>query len=198
MRDNYPIKSKEEMKSFIREDKKACWGNEKITLEKKLRNPFKKELFEFFKTLRKYEFLCYRRDTYHSFIFSKFISIRIKLCDIKKNRLSLKLGVEVNPFHCEKGVRICHPNVIINGYVGQNCIFHGNNVIGNKKTGEKKAIPKIGNNVDIGIGAIIIGNIDIADNCCIGAGSVVTKSFTKPGTVIAGVPAKEIQGKNNE
>ena len=49
--------------------------------------------------------------------------------------------------------------------------------------------------MDVGVGAIIIGKVQIADDCVIGAGAVVTKSFLKPGTVIAGVPAKEIANK---
>ena len=50
----------------------------------------------------------------------------------------------------------------------------------------------IGNNVFIGMGAIILPGVTIADNCIIGAGSVVSKSFLKPGGVIAGNPAKRI------
>lgn len=191
----YNIKSKKEMLDFICSDKEACFGNKRITLEKKLRNPFKYKLFKFFKLLRKYEFLCFKRDTCSNKISEKILSLKIKLCDIKKNKLSLLLGVEINPFCCGKTTRICHPNVVINGYVGNNCVFHGNNVIGNKKTGSKNSTPKIGNNVDIGTGAIIIGAVEIADNCVVGAGSVVTKSFPIPGTVIAGVPAKQISGE---
>ncbi len=191
----YPIKSKKELEQFIKADRIACFGSDKISFEKKLRNPFKNNLVKFLELLRKYEYLCYKRDSGKKPIFSRIISLGIKLIDIKKNNLSFKLGVEINPFHCGKGVRICHPNVVINGYAGDNCIFHGNNIIGNKKTGAKSDIPKIGNNVDIGTGAIIIGNVVIADKCVIGAGAVVTKSFTTPGTVIAGVPAKEIGGE---
>lgn len=194
----YKVKSKEDLAAFLEADKNACFGTSKPGLEKKLRNPFKNKLFKFFKLLRRYEYLCSKRNSCKNALISKLISLKIKRCDIKKNRLSLLLGVEVTPFHCGKGARICHPNVIINGFVGENCTFHGNNVIGNKKTGRKDAIPKIGNNVDIGTGAIIIGNVVIADNCVIGAGAVVTKSFTAPGTVIAGVPAKEIKGESNE
>ena len=195
MKNFYPIKSKKELEMFIKTDRIACFGSDKISFEKKLRNPFKTNLFNFLKLLRKYEYLCFKRDSSKNAIKSKLTSFQIKLIDIKKNNLSLKLGIEINPFHCGKGVRICHPNVVINGYTGDNCIFHGNNVIGNKKTGAKTDIPKIGNNVDIGTGAIIIGDVVIADNCVIGAGAVVTKSFSKPSTVIAGVPAKEISGE---
>lgn len=50
----------------------------------------------------------------------------------------------------------------------------------------------IGNNVFIGMGTIVMPGVTIADNCIIGAGSVVTKSFLKPCGVIAGNPAKRI------
>lgn len=193
----YSIKTKDDITAFCEADKKACFGSEKLSLEKKLRNPFKHKLFKFFRLLRQYEYLCFKRDNAKNALASKIISLKIKKIDIKKNRLSLLLGVEIVPFRCGKGTRICHPNVIVNGFVGENCTFHGNNVVGNKKTGQKDAVPKIGNNVDIGTGAIIIGDVVIADNCVIGAGAVVTKSFTTPGTVIAGVPAKEIKGENN-
>lgn len=195
MNDFYTVKSKKELSFIIEKDKKACFGSNNVTFEKKLRNPFKHKLFVFFKLLRKYEYLCFKRDTCKNKILSKFYSLKIKFYDIKKNNLSLQLGVEINPFHCGNSVRICHPNVIINGRVGDNCVLHGNNVIGNKKTGDRDSTPKIGSNVDIGTGAIVIGDVTIADNCIIGAGAVVTKSFTVPGTVIAGVPAKEISGE---
>ena len=45
------------------------------------------------------------------------------------------------------------------------------------KASESGTAPIIGDNVDIGVGATIIGNITIADNIKIGAGAVVTKSF---------------------
>lgn len=50
----------------------------------------------------------------------------------------------------------------------------------------------IGNNVFIGAYSILLPGIMIADNCIIGAGSVVCKSCTEPGTIIAGNPAKQI------
>ena len=108
------------------------------------------------------------------------------------NKLGLTAGIEIAVGKVEAGVRIAHPNVILNGYVGEGCVFHGNNVLGNKRTGEKNAVPKLGKRVDVGVGAIIIGDVEIADDCVIGAGAVVTKSFKEPGTVIVGVPAKKI------
>lgn len=51
---------------------------------------------------------------------------------------------------------------------------------------------KIGNNVWIGAGAIILPGINIGDNSIIGAGSVVTKDVT-PDTLVVGVPARPIR-----
>lgn len=50
---------------------------------------------------------------------------------------------------------------------------------------------KVGNNVFIGINSIILPGVTIADNCIIGAGSIVTKSIPE-GEVWAGAPARFI------
>ena len=52
--------------------------------------------------------------------------------------------------------------------------------------------PKIGNDVYIGPGAVIFGDIEIADGCYIGANAVVNKSITEPNSVVVGVPGKVI------
>lgn len=52
--------------------------------------------------------------------------------------------------------------------------------------------PKIGNNVFIGPGAVIVGAIEIADGVAIGANSFFNKSFLEPGITIAGTPARKI------
>lgn len=51
---------------------------------------------------------------------------------------------------------------------------------------------KIGRNVFIGMNTILLGGIELGDNCIVGAGSIVTKSFREPGSIIAGNPAKII------
>ncbi|HEY3363291.1 MAG TPA: hypothetical protein VGK06_16105 [Methanosarcina sp.] len=56
----------------------------------------------------------------------------------------------------------------------------------------------MGNNVYIGPGAKIFGNIVIADNIAIGANSVVNKSFYERGISIAGIPAKKINTKGTD
>ena len=189
---SYSIRTKAELRSFLELEKEVYLPKKKRSLMYKLRNPFKSKTYKYLTYLRKYEYHCCKRDHTKNPIVSKIYSLRVKVIDVRMKHLGLRLNLEMVPHSVGKGVQICHPNVIINGIVGENCVFHGNNVIGNKKTGQKDAIPKIGSNVDVGIGAMVIGDVEIADNCIIGAGAVVTKSFTTPGSVIVGVPAKNI------
>lgn len=50
----------------------------------------------------------------------------------------------------------------------------------------------IGDSSFIGMNSILMGGVSLPKHCIVGAGSVVTKSFTEEGCVIAGNPAKVI------
>ena len=143
---------------------------------------------KFIKLLRKDEYY-----TNNSTGINKFMHIIVRR---KKNKLATKLGFTIPANVFDEGLRIWHyGNIVVNGQakVGRNCVMHGDNCIGNN--GFDKKAPRIGNNVDIGVGAKIIGDIEIADGIIIGANSVVNKSFLEPNVVIAGVPAKIIKNK---
>lgn len=56
---------------------------------------------------------------------------------------------------------------------------------------------KIGNNVFIGVNAIILKGTELGDNCVVGAGSVVSGKFGD-GKVIAGNPARPIGTGNDQ
>lgn len=109
----------------------------------------------------------------------------------KKNKLGMKLGIEIGPNCFGKGLQIYHAgNIVVNSAVraGQNIKLHGGICIGNN--GKTEAVPRIGNGVDIGYGATIIGDITIADDVTIGANSVVNKSVLRIGSTVVGVPGK--------
>lgn len=110
----------------------------------------------------------------------------------KKNRLGGELGIEIAPNCFGKGLQIYHGGIIVNSSVraGENCKLHGGNCIGNN--GKTDAVPHLGNNVDIGYGAVLIGDIEIADECIIGANAVVNRSFAESCSRIVGVPAQKI------
>ena len=186
---------KEQLKSICAYEEKVYFGDKGITSDHRFRKPFKYEMLRYLQIVRRLEFLIAAAEETKNPLIKKKYVFEIKLCDRRKNKLGLLLGVEIPPSRIGKGVRVYHPNVTLNGYAGEDCVFHGNNVLGNKRTGAVNEVPRLGNRVDVGTGAMIIGDVTIADDCVIGAGAVVTKSFTVPGTVIAGVPAKEI-GKN--
>lgn len=136
-------------------------------------------LFRFQKKLRKEE------NT--SNVFLKFIY------RMSKNVLGAKLGIYIPAGVFGEGLHIWHyGNIIVNAEskVGKNCILHGDNCIGNN--GKDEGCPIIGDNVDIGTGAKILGSIRIANGVKIGAGAIVVKSCLKENATIVGVPGKEI------
>lgn len=112
----------------------------------------------------------------------------------KKNRLGIRLGLEIGPNCFEKGLNLYHSgSIVINPAVraGENCSLHGANCIGNN--GLTEDVPKLGNEVDLGYGAVIIGNVEIADGVKIGANALVNQSVLEPGCTVAGVPAKIVK-----
>jgi len=82
-----------------------------------------------------------------------------------------------------------HGGIVISGYAkfGDNCRIRTGVCIGLARVGDPCA-PVIGNNVDIGAGAKLIGRITIGDNVLIGANAVVT-SDVPAHSIAVGVPA---------
>lgn len=97
-------------------------------------------------------------------------------CDIKPNTI---IG---------KGVRFPHLIGIViskNAIIGNYCtIFHGVTIGAIELQGITDRAPRIGNNVYIGAGAKILGDISIGDNVKIGANAVVTKDIPSNVTVV--------------
>lgn len=112
----------------------------------------------------------------------------------RKNICGEKCGVEItNNSQLGRGLSIWHSGVVIDGQLGDDVSIRGNCVLGNKDLRCTSGRPVIGNGVEIGFGAAVIGNVTIADRCIIGANAVVTKDFPEPGTVIVGIPARALK-----
>jgi len=73
--------------------------------------------------------------------------------------------------------------------IGDDVLIYQGVVLGGVSLSKGKRHPTVGNNVVIGAGAIVLGNIKIGDNARIGAGSVVLKDVPEGATVV-GVPAR--------
>ena len=111
--------------------------------------------------------------------------------DRERNLLSERCHVEIGiDSHIGAGVNIWHGGIVINGNLGEDCIIHGNTIIGNKGIGREDEYPTLGNRVDVGVGANIIGKVFVADDCVIGAGALVLKDFTTAKSIIVGNPAR--------
>lgn len=97
------------------------------------------------------------------------------------------------PYTCEIGDGTVFPHggqgVVLHeeSIIGKNCKIQTNVVIGGRN-GHKGA-PKLGDNVLVGTGAVIIGNIRIGNNVAIGANSVITKDIPD-NAVVVGIPGK--------
>ncbi len=140
------------------------------------------EIYRFICALRKAEFYKVNNKLLYTYYLRK--------SNIRGNRL----GYFIAPGVLGKGVRIYHRGgIIINtqSTIGDGCLFHGDNCVGNNGTDNR--CPVLGKNVELGVGAKVIGDVVLADDICVGANAVVTKSFTEPGITIAGVPAVRIQ-----
>ena len=70
--------------------------------------------------------------------------------------------------------------LFLNAAPGMHHQSKGNNTIGNKGQGNDSLRTELGNNVDIGVGAVIIGSLNIADNCIIGAVLLLQKALKIP------------------
>jgi serine acetyltransferase len=90
------------------------------------------------------------------------------------------------------GLRILHGVGLVvhkGARLGSGCMLRQGVTIGNKGDGEKtNLLPVIGNNVEFGAGAIVIGNVNIGDNVIIGAGVVVTKDVPENSVVVGPPP----------
>ena len=81
--------------------------------------------------------------------------------------------------------------------VGDDVLLYKGVVLGGTSLDKGKRHPTIGNNVVVGTNAIVLGNIEIGDNCKVGAGSVVTKS-APPNSTIVGIPGKTVESLKKE
>lgn len=111
-----------------------------------------------------------------------FYLIRLRL-------MQNKYGIHIPLNVCDEGLSIAHVGpIIINGRckIGKNLRIHvGVNIGANGGNP-----PTLGDNIYIGPGAKIFGDISIADGCKIGANAVVNKTCTIEGATLLGIPAK--------
>lgn len=91
-----------------------------------------------------------------------------------------------------KGLRIHHwGGIIVNGaaVIGDYCQLRPGIIIGNLHDGND--VPIIGDNVSVGGGAKILGDIHVGNNVKVGANAVVIRDVPDNATTV-GIPARNI------
>lgn len=102
-------------------------------------------------------------------------------------------GIEIHPgAKIGKGFFVDHGMGVVIGetaIVGDNVLLYQGVTLGGTGIEKGKRHPTIGNNVVIGAGAKVLGNITVGDNSYIGANAVVIKDVPANSTVV-GVPGR--------
>lgn len=110
-------------------------------------------------------------------------------------------GIEIHPgAKIGKGMFIDHGHGVVIGEtaeIGDNVTIFHEVTLGGTGNEQGKRHPTIGNNVFIGAGAKLLGNIKIGDNTKIGAQAVVLHDMPSHATVV-GFPAKVVRHKGEK
>lgn len=147
------ILSKDDLKTWLRYEKdKYGIGNLKIARIKACLGCEREIIFFFQRRLRITE--------YHKNVGNKF---RYYLSMIMLQHYQRKYALNIQPNVCGKGLKIMHlGSILTNGNVrmGENVSLHINTCF--VAGGNNNDVPVIGNNVVVGVGAIVLGG---GDNC---------------------------------
>ena len=179
------IRTREELKRYIRKDAIA---HNRTSTRAKL---FGDDIWKFQLVMRKCSYYKYKSQKNPLYL--------IPFCfhRLRHYKLSVRLGYSISYDVFGEGLSIAHRGTIVihrDTRIGKNCYLHACVNIG--VSGNSKP-PMIGDNVYIGPGVKIAGEITIADDVCLGAGAVVVKSITEPGTTWGGIPAKKISDSSS-
>lgn len=170
------------MKNFIKEITETIIKNDPA-----IHSKLEVILYPFFKAMIYYKIA-------HKFYLSEHFFIARYLSE----RAKRKTGIEIHPgatigknFFIDHGIGVVIGETAI---IGDNVVmFHGV-TLGGVGSEKGKRHPTVGNNVLIGTGAKVLGNITIGDNAKVGANAVVLKDVPSNNTAV-GVPARNIDKK---
>jgi serine acetyltransferase len=111
-------------------------------------------------------------------------------------------GIEL-PFSAQVGRRLTiehQGGIVVHGscVIGNDCYIRQGVTLGNKRLDEPFAAPRLGDRVNVGAGAKVLGGVRIGDGAAIGANAVVTKDVDSD-AVMVGIPARDIrrEGKSS-
>jgi serine O-acetyltransferase len=110
-------------------------------------------------------------------------------------------GIEIEPgAEIGKGVFIDHGMGVVIGetaIVGDYALIYQGVTLGGTGKESGKRHPTLGNNVVVGVGAKVLGNIQISEHVRIGVGSIVLRDIPPDSTVV-GIPGRIISHKQSK
>lgn len=181
------IKTKDDFQNYIRADRI------RYDIKFSIYHPFIYSetyyVYHYLKNLRNLEY-------YHNTSRNIFKKILYYYFLLNHRRLSLKTGMTISPNVLGKGCLIMHPGfrrIGPSSKIGDNCTILPNVLLGKKYPG--KCSIEIGDNCYIATNVTILGPVKIGNNVTIGAGAVVLSDIPD-NAVVAGVPARVIKYKN--
>lgn len=177
------IKTKEDLNRFIAQDRLMNGALEHKSMSYRImRLIAPDQILRYLKYLRKEEYHTNRNRIWRYYY------------KYRKSKLGLKLGFSIPANVFGAGLSLPHTGtIVVSKYakVGENCRLHVCSNIG--ASAGKREAPIIGNNCYIGPGAILFGEISIADNTTIAANATVNRSCNVSNVVLAGTPAKIVK-----
>lgn len=179
------IETKKELNDWLVYEKQKYNIN---GLGKKLLGSENATIWSYQRRLRITEYY-YNRNKKIRYIISKLI------LNYKSNKYGFHIGLNV----FERGLHIMHlGSILTNGRVrvGRDCSIHINTAI--VAQGVTDDVPKLGDNIVIGVGAVIVGGIWIANGIAVGANALVNKNFCDENIAIAGVPARKVSNNGTQ
>ena len=146
-------------------------------------------MFQYMKTLRKLEY--YKNTPPHmlrKYLYSYYL--------LKHRRNCLKYDMYISPNIVGEGFKIVHPGFrrvdIVVKSIGKNCTILPMVLFGKKIPNEDGECIEVGDNCYFGTGCTILGPVKIGNNVTVGAGAVVIHDIPD-GCTVVGVPAKIIK-----
>ena len=110
-------------------------------------------------------------------------------------------GIEIHPAaQIGRKFFIDHGEGVVIGattIIGDNVLIYQQVTLGGTGKEHGKRHPTLGNNVIVGAGAKVLGNITLGDNVRVGAGSVVIEDVPADSTVV-GVPGRIVSRDNDD
>ena len=184
------ITSKEDLERYLAEDSRSNSMDGVSCISYALRLMFGSErahIWRYIKCLRLCEYYLNTTAIAHG--------ILAKYYRLKLHRLGFRYGLRIPPNVCDPGIMVWHlagGGCFVNAKkIGRNCRLQTGVVIGAAK-GSHSGNPVIGDNVEFGPGAKVLGGVTIGHNVFVASNAVVVNDIPD-NCLVGGVPAKVIK-----